>query len=271
MRRVWRAFAGSWLTIALTLSPLSPAGSSPKPAALSAMAPAGPADLPRSPVPAAQAREKAAEILDRPEYARARPNVFERLYESFVEWIATLLGESDPERAAAYGPGALVVLGIVALLVLHLIVSQIWLGRLRRKQLHSKGDVILGEGGRPSAQWMAEAAGFELQGLFRDAVRCHWRAVVAEAAALGLLVDDTGRTTRDHLRDMSAALPAVNAPFASATELFEQAWYSLHKIGSSDLSHIKQWTAEVRAQFPEQPVARFGEVPLAAGGPKRGV
>jgi Domain of unknown function (DUF4129) len=78
---------------------------------------------------------------------------------------------------------------------------------------------------RPAAHWLADAAACEALGDWRGALRCRYRALIAELAQRGLIEEVPGRTTGEYRVAVGEALPASADLFAGATELFEVAWY----------------------------------------------
>jgi hypothetical protein len=78
---------------------------------------------------------------------------------------------------------------------------------------------------RPAADWLADAASCEARGDWRGALRCRYRALIAELAQRGLVEEIPGRTTGEYRAAVTEALPSSAELFAGATELFEMVWY----------------------------------------------
>ena len=53
-------------------------------------------------------------------------------------------------------------------------------------------------GARTAAQWRAEAAAHDAAGRWREALRCRYRALVAELAGRGLVEEIPGRTSGEY-------------------------------------------------------------------------
>jgi hypothetical protein len=101
---------------------------------------------------------------------------------------------------------------------------------------------------RPPADWRAEAAGHEAAGRWRDALRCHWRATVAELAARGLVEEVPGRTTGEYRAGVARAVPAVAEPFSRSTRLFEDAWYAAVDVGPAETAEVRTLGDQVLAE-----------------------
>ncbi len=89
------------------------------------------------------------------------------------------------------------------------------------------------ETGRPARDWLREAVEHERVGEWRDAVRCRYRALVAELAADGLIEEIPGRTTGEYRAFVASSVPTAAPPFAGASDLFERAWYG-HRLGEAE-------------------------------------
>ncbi|MBV9410730.1 MAG: DUF4129 domain-containing protein, partial [Acidimicrobiia bacterium] len=87
--------------------------------------------------------------------------------------------------------------------------------------------------------WRAEAEAHERAGEWRQAVRCRYRALVADLAGRGILNEVPGRTAGEYRRELGDALPAASPQFAGATELFEGAWYGHRPTGEADAAHFR--------------------------------
>jgi hypothetical protein len=73
--------------------------------------------------------------------------------------------------------------------------------------------------------WYREAERLAAQGRYREALRCRYRALVAEMAERRLLEEIPGRTTGDYERLVCALLPDVAPAFSVLTRAFERCWY----------------------------------------------
>lgn len=187
-------------------------------------------------------RRLARSILARPEFAeppasllvRARDWVFAQ-----VRQFAERLFEGGAPSATGWLAVALAALALVALAL-----------RIRRGFVPDPAaPVASGEVGplRPAA-WRAEAARRAALGAWREALRCRYRAVVAELAERGLLDDVPGRTTGEQRALLAAAFPAAAAAFAALTDLFESGWYGPGDVGPGDLARAAELERAVLAK-----------------------
>lgn len=158
-------------------------------------------------------------ILARPEFApeprswveRARDEVVERLYELLDAVFA-----ADAGGALGWAIVAVLMAITVALAV-----------RFSRS-VRSDPVVATASAGSPrrsATDWRSDAATHEAAGQWRAALRCRWRALVAELAGRGMIEEAAGRTAGEYRRQVAAAAPAAADAFDAATTLFEDAWY----------------------------------------------
>lgn len=92
--------------------------------------------------------------------------------------------------------------------------------------------------GRSGSAWRHDAAEHAAAGRWRDAVRCHYRALLADLAAAALVEEVAGRTTGEYLAAVRDDVPASAAAFAEATQGFERAWYTDHDVTAGDADAI---------------------------------
>lgn len=164
-------------------------------------------------------RRTVDEVLAQPEYAPLEPGLVERA----LGWLAEQVGRLV-ELIARGGAGGLVAaLLVLAGVVVVVVLAARFTRRLRRDP--GAEAPVAGEVGRRAADWHADAAEHEAAGRWRPALRCRYRALVAELAADGLVDEVPGRTTGEYLRQACAALPAAAEPLAAATAAFDAAWY----------------------------------------------
>jgi hypothetical protein len=74
-------------------------------------------------------------------------------------------------------------------------------------------------------QWRQEADRLAAQGNYREALRCRYRALVAELADRRLIDQVPGRTSGDYERAVRALVPEAAEQFSAVTRLFERCWY----------------------------------------------
>ncbi len=146
--------------------------------------------------------------------------------------LSQLLG-----RGGGFGGStvAVVVVLAVATVVIGLVVMTMARRGRRRRVAGSPVVVYQGYGSsRTPAEWRAEAALHDAGGRWRDALRCRYRALIAELAGRGLVEEIPGRTSGEYRQDVKAVAPAAGRAFDGATDLFEQAWYGDRPTGRQD-------------------------------------
>jgi hypothetical protein len=199
----------------------------------------GPGDLPAPQEGPDAARERAREILARPELRPAPRPLVQRL----LDEIGTLLGRIL--RGA--GGGNLVLSWSAVAVVAGLLALVLWRAA-RALQTDPRAGVALDGRRRPPADWRAEAAAHEAAGRWRDSLRCTWRATVADLAARGLLEEVPGRTTGEYRAGVARSLPVAADPFSRATRLFEDAWYAAVEVGPADAAQVRALGDQVLAE-----------------------
>jgi hypothetical protein len=187
---------------------------------------------------AAEVRRLARGVLARPEFTGPAPSLLERargwVLARLAELFGGVLGDGGPR------PVGWVVVGAVA-------VGAVLLTRRARRALSADPGVPAGPARRPkdAAAWRAEAAAHEAAGAWREALRCRYRALVAELVARGALDDVPGRTTGEERDALARSAPAAAAPFAVVAELFERAWYGAEPVGPGELRRVRDLEAAV--------------------------
>lgn len=172
-------------------------------------------------------------VLSRAEFAAAQPSWLERIFREISDFIARFFRLLDVDGSG--GRGA--TIGTVTLVVIAIVVIVVVL-RFTRTVRRDRGLDVAVEGavGRPADRWLADAREHEAAGQWRDALRCHYRAMVATFAAEGLLEEVPGRTTGEYLRAVEGDVPAAADAFRSATRRFESAWYGRDDVRAEDIA-----------------------------------
>jgi len=188
------------------------------------------ADLPKPTRPPGEVSRTIDRVLARPEYRHPGPSFLERIQRDVLDWIARVLS-----GVVGAGVGAWIVLA----LILGLVVLIVW--RLAGGVTRDPGRGVAVSAGRlrPAADWRAEAEAHERAGEWRQAVRCRYRALVADLAGRGFLQEVPGRTAGEYRAELGDAVPAASPPFAGATELFEGAWYGQRPTAAADAAHLR--------------------------------
>jgi hypothetical protein len=208
------------------------------------LAPAGAGDLRVPTTDPERVREAVREVLSRPEFRPPERPLLVRLVDWLLEGIGRLL-------AVLGGSGAGGLIGL-ALLALILVGVGLLAARFSRG-LTSSPEVAAALRGLPrrsAAEWRAEAETHERDGAWRQAVRCRYRALVAELATRGLLDEVPGRTAGEYRGEVGRSLPDAAADFAGATELFELAWYGRRATGSQEAARLRDLSGRVLRRAP---------------------
>ena len=200
-----------------------------------------PDDLKPPPDTAEEIRRRAEEILARAEFRPDPKSLYERivdfLIEQFDRVIESLLGGG---RSALVG--WLVVVGALAVLV----ITAVRFGRGVRSHAHLHEGVDV-ETRRPAEDWRAEAAAHEANGEWRAALRCRYRALVADLAQRGLVEEIPGRTAGEYRREVAVSVPRASDDFAEVTRRFELAWYGDVPTAEADVGEVRRLSERVTA------------------------
>ena len=92
--------------------------------------------------------------------------------------------------------------------------------------------------GRSPAEWRAEADEHRRAGRHRDAVRCRYRALVGDLARRDVIDEIPGRTSGEERRQLATVSPDGTAPFSSAADLFDGAWYGHVDVADADVERM---------------------------------
>lgn len=180
-----------------------------------------------------EARRRAEEILARPEFVPEPRSLIERILDELGELLAKIVG--------GIGGGSEVVAWLVVAALCGLVGFGLFRAiRALQTDPGDRGGVAVDGRRRPAADWRAEAAAHEAAGRWREALRCTWRATVAELAARGLVEEVPGRTTGEYRAGVARSLPAGAKPFTEATHLFEDAWYAAVDVGPADAAKVRE-------------------------------
>jgi len=159
------------------------------------------------------------------------PSFLHRVINAVLNWLDHLLDLHLhlPSGSGGLGAGWLsdVLLVVLVVAVVALLVVAIRKGVLARFRHPGGTGVVVTEEGEIMAPeaWRREAERLAAEGRYREALRCRYRALVAELASRGVLNEVPGRTSGDYERLVAALLPEVAMPFSTITRLFESCWY----------------------------------------------
>ncbi len=126
--------------------------------------------------------------------------------------------------------------------------------RKRQKPVGEEGDddlverdAVAVDRSREPVNWRTEAEQHRLAGRYRDALRCRYRALVGDLARRGLIDEIPGRTTGEERVQLMSVTPAASAPFNSAADLFDGAWYGQLAVDAADDDHFQALERDVLA------------------------
>ncbi|MBK9179233.1 MAG: DUF4129 domain-containing protein [Acidimicrobiales bacterium] len=188
----------------------------------------------------AEARRAADEVLARPEYRRPGPTLMERAQRGLAELVGRVL-EAVGQGGAGAAFAWLVVLAVTAALV----AAGVRVARGTRLGAVAATVRVSASRPRRPEDWLVEAEAREAEGAWRAALRCRYRALVAELAGRGVVDDVPGRTAGEERAAVARARPPIAAPFAGATELFERAWYGGLPTGPVEAERFRELAARV--------------------------
>ena len=222
-------------------TPAAVAGGSARELALAGEAMAS-SDLPAPSRDPDEARRAVREVLAKPEYR----SVHRSLPELVVDWVVTQIGRLIVALSGT-GTGSLIGIGVLLLVLAGIAVLVVRFSRGMTADPEAAA-ARYAPPGRSAADWRAEAEAHERAGEWRQAVRCRYRALVADLAGRGLVEEIPGRTAGEYRGEVRRSVPAVADDFASATELFELAWYGGRQTGPPQASSFRALAERVLRQ-----------------------
>jgi hypothetical protein len=186
-------------------------------------------------------RRTVHEVLSRPEFRPPEQPLLQRA----VGWVLDQLGSL---LASLLGGGAGPVVGLVLLAAIVglvvVVAARFSRGLTRDPELAAARPPATG---RPAAEWRAEAEAAERAGQWRAALRCRYRALVADLAQRGLVDEVPGRTAGEYRVEVGRNAPTVAADFSRATDLFELAWYGNRATGVDEARRFRALADRVLA------------------------
>lgn len=195
------------------------------------------ADLPSPATSPEEARSIADSVLSRQEFAGAQPRWWQRLLRVLNDWWTDLVDTIGGQGRGSV-IGLLVLLGVLAAAAFVVL-------RLTRGMRRDPGvDMALDAGiGRTPRDWIDEAREHEADGRWRDAVRCRYRALLADLSAAGLVDEIAGRTSGEYLAAVRSDVPRAGETFADVTRRFEAAWYGDAATSREDVEAFRDAAA----------------------------
>lgn len=191
-----------------------------------------PEQLPPPERSAEEIRQAVEEIFRRPEFRDDRS-----IYDRVVGWLSELFA-GVLSALTGGGRGAFVawaLFGVAGAAIGYLVWRIVRDGAARvDRRAGGAATVTVTHAGATAAEWRAAADGHAAAGRWRDAVRCRWRAMVADLVERRRLQEVPGTTAGEYRRLVAGAVPQAVAPFDEGTEVFEAAWYGGRDVDATD-------------------------------------
>ena len=189
---------------------------------------------------AGEAKEAIERILARPEFAEDQRTWLERARDWVFDRLADLF-----DALSGGGTGTVLAWVVAAVLAAAAVYFAVRLTRGLVGSPSAPGPPAPPR--RSAVDWRAEAAAAEAAGDWRLALRCRYRALVADLADRGLVEEVPGRTAGEYRRQVGRNVPAAAPDFNGATELFEAAWYGGRPSGPAQADRIRELADRVLA------------------------
>lgn len=193
-------------------------------------------------------REKADDILSRPEYREPSETLWDRINEAVSDAMTELL------RFVGLGSGGVapvvawlllaVLIGAVAALVVWAVSSGRW-GEGRRTRDEGQPVIVATDAYRTARDWLSDAEKHEAEGRWSEGLLCRYRSLVVALVEREVIPEQAGRTAGEFVRDVKQHHASGAAPFAAATELFEAAWYGGATTGPDERDRFVALTEQV--------------------------
>jgi hypothetical protein len=178
-------------------------------------------------------------ILARPEFRTAPKPLVDRARDWLFHRIGRLIS-----LLASGGAGSFIAIAIVVLAALVIVILVARYSRtVRADPAHALPPVLVER--RAAGDWLADAIAYEQAGSWRNALRCRYRALVAELAGRGVLDEVPGTTAGEYRIAVGRRVPAVGRPFGQASDLFERAWYGDEPGGPDEAGQFRRLADEV--------------------------
>lgn len=191
-------------------------------------APLAPSDL-----GAERIRQATDRVLAGPDFTGSQPGLITRA----SRWLLDRLSELLTAIVSGGGGPLGVALLTAAVVALGLVTWQ--LVRRVRRDRGIRPPRPGATGGRTAADWTVEAERAEAAAAWADALRCRYRALLADLTDAGVLDEVPGRTARGYLHDVADAAPGAAGPMREVTRAFEAAWYDRRPVTASDVDALR--------------------------------
>jgi hypothetical protein len=188
----------------------------------------------------ATSRAQARSILARPEFRVPQPSLFDRAR----TWLAEALGRLITSLFTG-GIGSALAWTILAVVVALMIFVATRVLRTVQHEPTRPGPARAAAARRSPIEWRQEAEACEARGDWKNALRAHFRALIGDLLARGMVRDLPGRTSGEYRTDVAVNLPVAAEDFAAATELFERAWYGDVPTGPDECARFRRLADQV--------------------------
>jgi Domain of unknown function (DUF4129) len=199
------------------------------------------------PAPARDPREvhrAVQEVLSRPEFRPAARPLLDRIW----TWLVTRLGELLASLTATTAGSIIGLVLFVAILALLALLAMRFARTMSGSPEVAAAVVVAPR--RSAAEWRAEAEAHEAAGEWRQAVRCRYRALVADLASRGVVEEAPGRTSGEYRGEVGRNLPDASEAFAGATEVFDRAWYGRRPTAEGEAVRFRDLAGRVLERAP---------------------
>jgi hypothetical protein len=187
------------------------------------------------------------EVLSRPEFRPAAQPLLDRIW----TWVLTRLGELLASLTATTAGSIIgLVLFIAILILLALLATRFARTMSRSPEVDA---AIVTPPRRGADEWRVEAEAHEAAGEWRQAVRCRYRALVADLSSRGVVEEVPGRTSGEYRGEVGRNLPGAAEAFAGATEVFDRAWYGRRPTGKGEVERFRNLAGRVLERVPGEP------------------
>lgn len=185
------------------------------------------------------------DIFGRPEFRRT-PSWWDR----FTSWLGDVFGHLSFSWLGPVGQFLLWILLVVAVLALAWRLRRALRGRTWRRKRTSEADEVvpidLDSITDPTAL-RAAVSGFEEERDYKQAILFRYRELVVALMAARAVSTEPGRTTGELRLDVAASTPAAARAFATATDIFEVAWFSDHPSTPSEFHELDRHVVDTLA------------------------
>lgn len=219
--------------------------------AVAVVGPVAPAAAQEGPANPADVREDVRDVMSRREFSYEK-SITERIGDWLAERLEDLFG--GPAGAGGTfggGVGSVIAWVIIGLAVAGAVAAVVVALRRRQRRGRDDGEPALSEveveHRRSSVDWAREAARFESEGRWKEALRARFRELVRTLVDRRQVPDVAGRTTGELRGDLSATTPGAAEDFDTACLLFELAWYAHVPAGAEEVRRLREAAAVVLA------------------------